>query len=86
MAHPANPPVRIMAEHITPTHMSVVDAEVMTGVSRWTWRQMAYRGIVESCKIGVGRNARLLIPISEVKRVLRESTRPRVETTGKKSA
>jgi hypothetical protein len=77
----ANPGSRThrMAADVEPEYMSVVDAEVLTGVSRWTWRQYAYRGVVESAKVGTGRNARLLIPIAEVRRILRECTRPRVD-------
>lgn len=63
-----------MAETVTPEYVSVDQAEIITGVSRWTWRAYAYRGRVESCKVG----ARLLIPISEVRRVLDEGRRARV--------
>lgn len=56
-------------------HMSVVDAENQTGVSRWTWRRMAYDGRIASVKLGT----RLLIPLAEIERVLREGTRPRLQ-------
>lgn len=80
MARPADPAssrVR-MAEQVEPMYMSVVDAEVLTGISRYTWRAYAYRGVVESAKVGLGRNGRLVIPVSEVKRIMQECTRPRV--------
>jgi hypothetical protein len=63
-----------MAETVQPKYVSVDQAEIITGVSRWTWRAYAYQGKVESCKVG----ARLLIPVSEVSRLIAEGTRPRV--------
>lgn len=64
-----------MAELIQPEYVSVDQAEILTGVSKWTWRAYAYKGKVESCKVGV----RLLIPLSEVRRVIAEGTRPRID-------
>lgn len=64
---------RNMALNVEPTHCGVDEAEAMTGVSRWTWRSYCYAGKIESCKVG----ARLLIPVSEIKRVLTEGTRHR---------
>jgi hypothetical protein len=55
--------------------VSVQGAETMTGRSRWSWRRDAYDGRIASVKLG----ARLLIPISEIRRVIAENTRPRVE-------
>lgn len=55
--------------------VSVDTAGEMTGLSPWTWRKMAYDGRVSSHKIGT----RLLIPVSEVDRVLAESERPRLD-------
>lgn len=52
---------------------SVKEAEIETGVSQWTWRNLAYSGKVESIKIGT----RLLIPVSEIERVIAEGRRPR---------
>ena len=40
--------------------------------SVWTARQWAYRGKIASCKAG----KRLLIPTSEVARLIAENTRP----------
>lgn len=55
--------------------VSVQGAETMTGRSRWSWRRDAYEGRIESVKLG----ARLLIPVREIRRVIAESTRPRLE-------
>jgi hypothetical protein len=56
--------------------VSVQGAETMTGRSRWSWRRDAYEGRIASVKLG----ARLLIPVSELRRVIAENTRPRVST------
>jgi hypothetical protein len=63
---------------IQPELLGMVDAEVMTGRSRWSWRRDCYSGAVASVKIG----RRLFVPIAEIRRVIAESTRPRVD--GKK--
>ena len=52
--------------------VSVTDAEQMSSISAWTWRQMAYNGKVASSKVG----RRLLIPVSEIRRILSEGMRP----------
>jgi excisionase family DNA binding protein len=44
-------------------------------ISVWTARGWAYRGKIASCKVG----KRLLIPSSEVARLIAENTRPRLE-------
>lgn len=59
---------------IEPEYVGVSDAELMTGLSRWTWRAWAYSGRITSVKAG----RRLLIPLSEIRRVMDEGTRPRV--------
>jgi len=59
---------------IKPEYVGVDQAEVMTDISRWTWRRYAYQGKVASVKAG----KRLLIPISEVQRVMAEGYRPAV--------
>ncbi len=56
-------------------YVSVQGAEIMTGRSRWSWRRDAYSGKIASVKLG----AKLLIPIAEIRRVIAENTRPRVE-------
>jgi hypothetical protein len=60
---------------IEPELLGMADAEQMTGRSRWTWRRDCYSGAVASVKIG----RRLFVPIEEVRRVIAESTRPRVD-------
>jgi hypothetical protein len=52
--------------------VGVDGAEARTGISRWTWRRMAYSSRIASCKVG----KRLLIPIAEIDRVLAEGYRP----------
>ncbi len=58
---------------IEPELIGVADAETLTGVSKWSWRSYAYSGRITSVKIG----DRLLIPLTEVRRVIQEGTRPR---------
>ena len=58
----------VMAEYL-----GVADAEARTSISRWTWRRWAYSGKVSSVKMG----KRLLIPASEISRLVAENTRPR---------
>ena len=71
-----------MAEDVKPEYISVDQAEIITGVSRWTWRAYAYKGRVGSLKVGT----RLLIPITEIRRVLSEAYRPPVEAPRRKGA
>jgi hypothetical protein len=59
--------------------LSVTEAETLSGMSRWTWRSYAYKGKIASTKVG----KRLLIPLTEVRRVLAEGTRPRLEDVQK---
>ena len=59
---------------ITRKYLSVVDAEALTGISRWTWRKHAYSGRVASSKVGT----RLLLPLEEVTRFVEEGMRPRL--------
>lgn len=54
--------------------LGMMDAEQMTGRSRWSWRRDAYEGRIASVKIG----RRLFVPVSEVQRVIAENTRPRL--------
>lgn len=61
---------------IEPELLGVADAEAMTGRSRWTWRRDCYSGAIASVKIG----RRLFIPLSEVRRVIGENTRPRLDS------
>ena len=55
--------------------LGMADAEAMTGRSRWSWRRDCYSGAVASVKIG----RRLFVPIAEVRRVIAENTRPRLQ-------
>lgn len=64
-------------QQIEPELVSVKGAEVITGRSRWSWRRDAYEGKIASVKLG----AKLLIPIAEIRRVIAENTRPKVEQT-----
>jgi hypothetical protein len=62
-------------KRIEPEYMGVDEAEIMTGRSRWSWRKDAYSGRIASVKVG----RRLLIPVSEIRRILAEGLRPRAE-------
>ncbi len=68
-----------MERKIQQTHVSVVEAYHRTDISTWSWRRMAYDGRIASTKIG----SRLLIPITEIDRVMEEGTRPRLVSTVK---
>jgi hypothetical protein len=62
---------------IEPELISVQGAEAMTGRSRWSWRRDAYDGRISSVKLG----SKLLIPVAEIRRVIAEGTRPRLNDT-----
>jgi hypothetical protein len=55
-------------------YLGVDEAETLSGRSRWTWRRDCYEGRVASVKLG----RRLLIPMSEIRRVMAEGLRPRL--------
>jgi hypothetical protein len=55
--------------------LSVLEAETLSGISRWTWRVWAYKGKIASNKVG----KRLLIPLPEVRRIIAEGSRPRLQ-------
>lgn len=63
------------AKPIEREYVGVGEAEILTGRSRWTWRRDAYRGRIASCKVG----RRLLIPVSEIRRVMSEGMRPALQ-------
>lgn len=65
-----------MQRKIEPELLGMEDAERMTGRSRWSWRRDCYSGTVASVKIG----RRLFVPIAEIRRVIAESTRPRLDS------
>ena len=67
---------------MTETLQPVKDAARQLGISVWTLRKKAYDGEVASVKIG----AKLLIPESEIERLIREGTRARRSRSGRKAA
>jgi excisionase family DNA binding protein len=54
--------------------LGVDEAQARTGVSKWTWRRWAYDGKIDSVKLG----RRLLIPTTEIDRLIGDNTRPRL--------
>jgi excisionase family DNA binding protein len=58
---------------MTETLHPVKEAAKQLGLSVWTLRKKAYEGHVASVKIG----AKLLIPESEISRLIQEGLRPR---------
>ena len=75
MTKKSGPKVQGLIAKIEPELIGVVDAELLTGVSKWSWRAYAYSGKIQSVKIG----NRLLIPLIEIRRVITEGTRPRTD-------
>ena len=59
-------------KQIEPKFLGVDEAEAYSGISRWTWRRMAYAGRIASSKVG----KRLLLPRVEIDRILAEGYRP----------
>jgi len=57
-------------------YVSPTEGELRFPFSRWTLRSWAYAGKISSVKIG-GPKGRLLIPVSEIERILQEGFRPR---------
>jgi hypothetical protein len=55
-------------------YLGVEQAAALTSMSIWFWRRKAYNGVITSVKIG----RRLLIPRTEIERMVAENTRPRV--------
>lgn len=69
--------------------ISVDAAARLTGISAWTWRSWVYTGRIASVKAGrndKARNCRLLIPVTEVRRILAEGYRPRFDVREKARA
>ena len=52
--------------------LSVREAKELTSISDWTWREWIDTGKCASVKIG----GRLLVPVSEIQRLLSEGFRP----------
>jgi len=65
----------MQVRELSAEYLGVAEAETVTGVSRWTWRRWAYDGKVTSVKLG----KRLLIPRTEIARLVSENLRPRLE-------
>lgn len=59
----------------TARYLGVDMAEKVYGLSRWTIRRWAYDGKIASVKMG----RRLMIPVSELERLVTEGTRPALE-------
>jgi len=59
-------------------YISVAEAEELTGISQWTWRAWAYNGKCASVKTGSQKQARLLIPVTEVDRLMTAGLRPAI--------
>jgi hypothetical protein len=73
-----------LAQEVEPLFVGVEQAQVISGISLWTWRRWAQTGVIDSVKIGgrngkLGRGGRLLIPMAEVRRMLAENFRPRLD-------
>jgi hypothetical protein len=69
--------------------VSVDEAEKLTNISAWTWRQYCREGRIASVKVGIGTNSksqRLLIPTKEIRRFLAAGYRPRVDAREKARA
>jgi len=66
--------VKREAEH-EPEVIRVQEFAQRLQISVWTARQWAYRGKIASCKAG----KHLLIPASEIARLIAANTRPRVQ-------
>jgi Helix-turn-helix domain len=53
-------------------YLTVAELEAITGKSKWSWRRMCYSGRISSVKLGKS----LLVPVSELERLMAENTRP----------
>ena len=71
------PPREYRTQYVSPKQ-----AAEMTGLSIWSWRSFAYSGKVASVKISKSKQSRLLIPLSEVERVMAEGLRPALAAEG----
>jgi len=61
-------------QEVQPELLPVKNFAAKLGVSIWTARSWAYAGRISSCKI----SRSLLIPASEVDRLISENLRPRI--------
>jgi excisionase family DNA binding protein len=71
----------VIAKTVERKLYSVDEAEVLTGISRWTWRDWIAARRVDSFKLGT----LVKIPQEEIDRVLREGFRPRLTPAQKRS-
>ncbi len=55
---------------------SLMEAQIATGVSQWTWRAWAQEGRISFTR---GPYKRILIPASEITRIMNERLEPRKE-------
>ena len=60
------------AQVIVREFVSVKEAKALTGISDWTWREWVEMGKCASVKMG----HRVLIPVSEIQRLLSDGFRP----------
>jgi predicted site-specific integrase-resolvase len=73
---PCRPVFQPPTNGYSPQYLSPKMAAGLTGLSVWTWRSWCYSGRIASVKTGAEKQARLLIPLSEIERVLNEGLRP----------
>jgi|SRR5208283_1497625 len=57
-----------------PAYGSFADAALLSGMSHWWWRKQERLGTITVVRLGP---RKVLVPLSEVKRVLAEGTKPR---------
>jgi len=69
---PISPTRRSILSPVATQYLSVAGCERVSSLSAWTWRRYAYCGVVASAKIG----GRLVIPVSEVNRIMQAGMRP----------
>lgn len=62
-----------------PEYVSPKEFGIITGFSTSTARWWAYTGRIASVKTGSAKQAKLLIPISEIRRVMAAGFRPAIE-------
>ena len=59
----------------SPQLLGVAEAAKQLGISVWTLRRWAYRGEIESVKLG---GKLLMVPATELQRIVDDGTRPRL--------
>jgi hypothetical protein len=71
-----------LVHQVEPEYWSLKTAEIYTGRSHWCWRRDANAGRIASVKIGT----QPFLPIAEIKRVMNQGTRPRIENPSNDAA